>query len=210
MKRAWICFKAHLPNTERPICIRIHRRYYIATQAKRDRATKTRRKTKEATGLGGYLGLGLFASSISFVLIVSDGVTAKMASIMPAPRPASRLRGAVNLPCSSLSMDLKWSYERNRTPALSAFPATRAPHPLYKPRTPYFVTVSRTILIGFGGCRLCQPCDDVRSHTHLFPSFCRKLCYGLCVLDGVRCESFYGTSKCTRAQREHRVHLALC
>ena len=71
-------------------------------------------------------GLGLFASSMSFVLradsdqppaagtrrrrgergegahlMVSEGVTAKTASIMPAPSPASRLRGADTLPSST-------------------------------------------------------------------------------------------------------------
>ena len=69
-------------------------------------------------------GFGLFASSISFVLgahlgqspaagrrghregegahlMVSEGVTAKTASIIPAPSPASRLRGADTLPSST-------------------------------------------------------------------------------------------------------------
>ncbi len=34
-------------------------------------------------------------------LIVSEGVTAKMASIMPAPNPARRLRGALTFPLLS-------------------------------------------------------------------------------------------------------------
>jgi hypothetical protein len=37
-------------------------------------------------------------------LIVSEGVTAKMASIIPAPSPARRLRGALTFPLVPRSM----------------------------------------------------------------------------------------------------------
>jgi hypothetical protein len=37
-------------------------------------------------------------------LIVSEGVTAKMASIIPAPSPATRLRGALTFPLVPRSM----------------------------------------------------------------------------------------------------------
>jgi len=43
--------------------------------------------------------------------MVSEGVTAIIASIIPAPRPASIERGAVSLPCdvSTVSSRAKWS-----------------------------------------------------------------------------------------------------
>jgi hypothetical protein len=37
-------------------------------------------------------------------LIVSEGVTAKMASVIPAPSPATRLRGALTFPLVPRSM----------------------------------------------------------------------------------------------------------
>ena len=37
-------------------------------------------------------------------LIVSEGVTANTASVMPAPRPASRLRGALSFPFNHSSV----------------------------------------------------------------------------------------------------------
>lgn len=85
---------------------------------------------------------------MSFVLIVSEGVTAKTASHIPAPRPASKLLGALTLPSESASISLKRSYVTNRTPAFTAFPATSAVHPEYSPVIPFVASVERMILNG--------------------------------------------------------------
>lgn len=45
-------------------------------------------------------------------LIVSEGVTAKMASIIPAPSPATRLRGALTLPF--VPQSVQWRIDHDR------------------------------------------------------------------------------------------------
>lgn len=116
-----------------------------------------------------YIGLGKAASWINLVLklartpfnqtylIVSEGVTATVASTTPAPRPASIVRPGLSFPChkldcrvrlltsGSLKSSLMESYVMKRTPAFKPFPTTKAPHPEYSAVTPPDLIVFETI-----------------------------------------------------------------
>ncbi len=54
--------------------------------------------------------------------MVSIGVTAKTASIVPAPIPAMKLRDMVSFPCSSANFFLKKAFPPKRNPALGMDP----------------------------------------------------------------------------------------
>ena len=80
-------------------------------------------------------GLGDFRSSIMDVLMDSNGVTANTDSIMPAPRPASTMRGPDIRPvCGSERALLRESKVRKRMPAFRALPTMSVVHPAYHSR----------------------------------------------------------------------------
>mmetsp|Transcript_33053 Transcript_33053/g.71451 ORF Transcript_33053/g.71451 Transcript_33053/m.71451 type:complete len:203 (-) Transcript_33053:235-843(-) len=79
--------------------------------------------------------------SMSFVLIVSMGVTANIASNVPAPMPARNCFAIVSLPISSAKRPLKYALPPNRIPALGMEPTRVTPSPLYRDRKPVVLTV---------------------------------------------------------------------
>ena len=78
------------------------------------------------------LGSGLFRSSISCVLIDSEGVTASNDSVIPAPKPATTVLGPDICPSASDKRCLYESKAKKRTPALAEFPMTAVVQPVYQ------------------------------------------------------------------------------
>src|ERR1700748_2403793 len=67
----------------------------------------------------------------NWVLILSNGVTASNDSVMPAPNPATTVRGPETLPSASPRSDLYASNATNRMPAFNEFPMISVVHPAY-------------------------------------------------------------------------------
>ena len=87
------------------------------------------------------LGLADLWSLINLTLMVSIGVTAKIASQTPALKPANRRRWAFSLPSSST----RWFFTLSNAPNLTADfgiePYISTDRPRYKPNTPWLFTV---------------------------------------------------------------------
>src|SRR5438874_1663633 len=69
--------------------------------------------------------------SYNCVLILSNGVTASKDSVIPAPNPATTVRGPDILPSASSRSDLYASNATNRMPAFNEFPMISVVHPAY-------------------------------------------------------------------------------
>ncbi len=82
-------------------------------------------------------------------MIASNGVTAIIDSIIPAPNPANTPLGPDNFPFSSASNFLIASKPRNRTLAFTVFPTTNAGHPTYNDPIPCVRATDEINLRGF-------------------------------------------------------------